>query len=108
MCVSTGSETSFRRQLSLLGRGRRATPSGNGHFLSHPAQNLNMRMTLDLDDRLLGSLAARHPGVPGSEAVDQAVRAYLEADSAERLRALAGSFPIEDVSTELRADDRIS
>jgi metal-responsive CopG/Arc/MetJ family transcriptional regulator len=69
---------------------------------------LHMRTTLDLEDRLLESLAARHPGVPRTEAIERAVRAYLEADSTRRLLELAGSFPIESVVKELRANDTTS
>jgi hypothetical protein len=65
-----------------------------------------MRTTLDLDDRLVESLVARNPGVPRTEAIQRALRAYLEADSVDRLLALAGTFDIEDVSEELRAVDR--
>jgi hypothetical protein len=65
-----------------------------------------MRTTLDLDDRLVESLVARHPGVPRTEAIERALRAYLETDSVERLLALAGSFDIEDVSQALRKADR--
>ena len=67
-----------------------------------------MRTTLDIDDLLVESLAARHPGVPRTEAIERAIRAYLEADSVEQLLSLAGSFPIEDVSAELRDVDRQS
>jgi hypothetical protein len=65
-----------------------------------------MRTTLDLDDRLVESLVARNPGVPRTEAIQRALRAYLEADSVDRLLALAGTFDIDDVSGELRAADR--
>jgi Bacterial antitoxin of type II TA system, VapB len=65
-----------------------------------------MRTTLDLDDLLVESLVARNPGVPRTEAIERAIRAYLEADSVGRLLALAGTFDITDVSTELRAVDR--
>jgi hypothetical protein len=65
-----------------------------------------MRTTLDLDDRLVEALVARNPGVPRTEAIQRALRAYLEADSVDRLLALAGTFDIEDVSGELRTADR--
>jgi Arc/MetJ family transcription regulator len=65
-----------------------------------------MRTTLDLDDELLAALLARHPGASKKEAVERAIREYLADDAVSRLRALAGSFPIEDVSLELRARDR--
>jgi hypothetical protein len=65
-----------------------------------------MRTTLDLDHLLVESLVARNPGVPRTEAIERAIRAYVEADSVERLLTLAGTFDITDVSTELRAVDR--
>ena len=65
-----------------------------------------MRTTLDLDDRLVESLVARNPGVPRTEAIQRALRAYLEADSVDRLLSLAGTFDIEDLSGNLRAVDR--
>jgi hypothetical protein len=65
-----------------------------------------MRATLDLDDRLVESLVARHPGVPRTEAIERALRAYLESDSVDRLLALAGTFDIVDLSEELREADR--
>jgi Arc/MetJ family transcription regulator len=65
-----------------------------------------MRTTLDLDDGLVAALLARHPELSKTEAIERAVRAYLAADAAERLRRLAGSFEIEDLSQELRALDR--
>jgi hypothetical protein len=65
-----------------------------------------MRTTLDLDDRLVESLVARNPGVPRTEAIQRALRAYLEADSVDRLLALAGTFDIEDVSGDMRSVDR--
>jgi hypothetical protein len=65
-----------------------------------------MRTTLDLDDRLVEALAARNPGVPRTEAIQRAIRAYLEADSVDRLLALAGTFDIDDISGKLRAADR--
>jgi hypothetical protein len=63
-------------------------------------------VTLDLDDLLVESLAPRHPGVSRTAAIERAIRAYLEADSVQQLLSLAGSFPIEDVSAELRDADR--
>jgi hypothetical protein len=65
-----------------------------------------MRTTLDLDDRLVESLMARNPGVPRTEAIQRALRTYLEGDSVERLLSLAGTFDITDVSGDLRAADR--
>ena len=66
----------------------------------------HMRTTLDIDDELLHALLARHPGVSKREAVERAIRSHLTEDAAERLRALAGSIDVEDVSAELRRHDR--
>ena len=66
----------------------------------------HMRTTLDLDDGLVDALMTRYPGVSRTEAIEQAIRAHLEADAVERLVARAGSFEIEDVSGLLRAVDR--
>ncbi|MGD9695514.1 MAG: type II toxin-antitoxin system VapB family antitoxin [Thermoleophilia bacterium] len=65
-----------------------------------------MRTTLELDDRLLAALMDRMPGRTKTEAIQEALRAYLAEDSASRLRALAGSFEIEDVSADMRTIDR--
>jgi Arc/MetJ family transcription regulator len=65
-----------------------------------------MRTTLDLDDDLLAALLARTPGLSKTEAIERALRAYLADDAAARLRGLAGSVEIADVSAELRARDR--
>ncbi len=65
-----------------------------------------MRTTLDLDDDLVAALLVRNPGSSKKEAVEEAIRAYLATDALDRLRALAGSFPIDDVSRELRRLDR--
>jgi hypothetical protein len=59
-----------------------------------------VRITVDLDDRVVEALLARYPGVPRAEAIERAVRVHLEASSVEGLLSLAGSFPIEDVSSE--------
>lgn len=66
----------------------------------------HMRTTLDLDDGLVDALMTRYPGVSRTEAIEQAIRAHLEADVVERLLAKAGSFDIEDVSGLLRDADR--
>jgi Arc/MetJ family transcription regulator len=65
-----------------------------------------MRTTLDIDDELLKSLLARHPGRSKREAVERAITEYLASDAAARTRALAGRVEIEDVSGELRRRDR--
>lgn len=67
-----------------------------------------MRTTLNLDDALVEALLERFPGVTKTEAIDWAVRAFLADDAAARLRALAGSIDIQDVSREMRDRDRHS
>lgn len=65
-----------------------------------------MRTTLDIDDGLMGALMERHLGKSKTEAIEEALRAYLAKDAIARLRSMAGHFEIEDASTELRAIDR--
>ncbi|MGI8595743.1 MAG: type II toxin-antitoxin system VapB family antitoxin [Thermoleophilaceae bacterium] len=65
-----------------------------------------MRTTLELDDNLLETLLARLPGRSKTEAIEVALRGYLATDAISRLREIAGSVDIEDVSQELRAADR--
>jgi Arc/MetJ family transcription regulator len=67
-----------------------------------------MRTTLDIDDDLLAALLARYPGSTKTEAIEAALRAYLADDAIARLRRLAGTVDIEDVSTIIRARDRRS
>lgn len=66
----------------------------------------HMRTTLDIDDSLLAALRARLPEKSKTEAIETAIRAYLASDSVDRLRSMAGSFEIRDVSSELRRSDR--
>jgi Arc/MetJ family transcription regulator len=66
-----------------------------------------MRTTLELDDELMNVLLARHPGASKREAVERAIRSYLEEDAATRVIGLLGQIDgIEDVSAELRKIDR--
>ena len=67
-----------------------------------------MRTTLDIDDDLLAALLARYPGSSKTEAIETALRAYLSEDAVSRLRRLAGTLDIEDVSATIRAHDRRS
>jgi hypothetical protein len=53
-------------------------------------------------------LLARYPGSSKTEAIEAALRAYLAEDAVSRLRHLAGTLDIEDVSTTSRAHDRRS
>ena len=70
------------------------------HIICH------MRTTLDLSDDIIEALKARHPELSKTEAIELAIRQYLTRGAAERLRELAGSFAIEDVSGDLRTTDR--
>lgn len=65
-----------------------------------------MRTTLDLDNALIDALLARHPDASKTEAIEIAVRSYLERGASSELRRLAGTLEIEDTSCELRRADR--
>jgi hypothetical protein len=65
-----------------------------------------MRTTLDIDDRLMESLMARHPGESKTKAVEAAIEEHLRRGSVDWLLANAGKIEIEDVSAEMRAIDR--
>lgn len=65
-----------------------------------------MRTTLELDDDLVQALLARHPGLSKTEAIQVAMRSYLADDARGRLRRIAGTVEIEDLSAGLRAVDR--
>lgn len=54
------------------------------------------------------TLLARLPGRSKTEAVEHAIGAFLGSDAVDRLKALAGTLDIEDVSGELRRGDRRS
>lgn len=65
-----------------------------------------MRTTLDIDDALLAALLDRLPGATKTEAIETAIESYVVSDARERLRELAGTIEIDDVSPELRSIDR--
>jgi hypothetical protein len=65
-----------------------------------------MRTTLDLDDRLMESLMARHPGASKTKAVEAAIAEHLRRGAVDWLLENAGKIEIEDVSREMRALDR--
>ena len=65
-----------------------------------------MRTTLDIDDDLLAALLARYPGRSKTEAIEAALRAHLADDAVSRLRSMAGTVDIVDVSASIRARDR--
>jgi hypothetical protein len=67
-----------------------------------------MRTTLDINDALMSALLDRLPGVSKTEAIERALRAFLADDATTRLRGLAGSLEIDDLSTTLRSHDRSS
>ena len=66
----------------------------------------HMRTTIELDDELVAALMARHPGIPRTEAIEIALHEYVEGGAARRLRELAGTVQVDDVSSELRHIDR--
>ena len=65
-----------------------------------------MRTTLDLDDRLMESLMARHPGVSKTKAVEAAIEEHVHRGAVDWLLKMRGKLDIEDVSKEMRAIDR--
>lgn len=65
-----------------------------------------MRTTLELDDRLMESLMARHPSESKTKAVEAAIEDHLRRGAVDWLLANAGEIEIEDASKELRAVDR--
>lgn len=65
-----------------------------------------MRTTLDIDDALLAALMDRLPDSTKTEAIETAIESYVVSDARERLRELAGTIEIDDVSPELRSIDR--
>jgi hypothetical protein len=67
-----------------------------------------MRTTLDLDDRLMDLLMARHPGASKTKAVEAAIEEHLRRGAVDWLLANAGTIEIEDVSAEMRSVDRRS
>jgi Arc/MetJ family transcription regulator len=65
-----------------------------------------MRTTLDLDDDLVTALVSRHPELTKTEAIEAAIRSYLNESAIDGLRRLAGTLDIEDLSEEFRHRDR--
>lgn len=64
-----------------------------------------IRTTLDIDDELMAALLARLPGRSKTSAIEHAVAAFLAGDAVDRLRALAGTMEVDDLSQELRRLD---
>ena len=65
-----------------------------------------MRTTLDLDDHLMRSLMARHPGESKTKAVEAAIADHVRRGAVDWLLENAGRIEIDDVITEMRAFDR--
>jgi Arc/MetJ family transcription regulator len=65
-----------------------------------------MRTTLDIDDRLMEALMIRHPGETKTKAVEAAIESYVRRGAVDWFLAHAGEIEIEDVSAEMRAEDR--
>jgi hypothetical protein len=65
-----------------------------------------IRTTLDIDDDLMTTLLARLPGRSKTDAIEYTIEVFLANDSVDRLKKLAGTLEIDDVSGELRARDR--
>ncbi|MFN2388678.1 MAG: type II toxin-antitoxin system VapB family antitoxin [Actinomycetota bacterium] len=63
-----------------------------------------MRTTLDIDDRLLRALLARHPGLTKRAAVEIAIRQYVTEEATDGVRRLAGTLEVEDVTPERKSD----
>ncbi len=65
-----------------------------------------MRTTLDIDDDLMGALLSRFPDRSKTDAIEHAITSFLAAEATQRLRDLAGTLDIDDLSASLRAGDR--
>lgn len=65
-----------------------------------------MRTTIDIDEHLMESLMARHPGQSKTKAVEAAIAEHVRRGAADRLLELQGKLDIEDVSAEMRTIDR--
>ena len=66
-----------------------------------------MRTTLDIDDRLLGSLMERLPGTSKTRAIEVAIEQYLAADAYDGLRDMGGSieFDVDAFAAARGADE---
>jgi hypothetical protein len=65
-----------------------------------------IRTTLDIDDDLMRTLLDRLPGRSKTDAIEHAIEVFLADDAVDRLKSLAGTMEIEDLSHELRTLDR--
>jgi len=66
-----------------------------------------MRTTLDIDDRLMGSLLERLPGASKTRAIETAIEQYLAADAYDGLRDMGGKleFDVDAFAAGRRADE---
>lgn len=62
----------------------------------------------DSGEAELAALRALHPDVPIGELRKMAYRSLLEAGAAARVKALAGTLSIEDLSVDMRRRDRMT
>jgi hypothetical protein len=74
-------------------------------LICHPGA---IRTTLDVDDQLIMTLLARLPGRSKTDAIEHAIEAFLANDSVERLKQLAGTMDVQDVSHDLRKLDHMA
>jgi hypothetical protein len=74
-----------------------------GGSICHPDA---IRTTLDIDDELMRTLLDRLPGRSKTDAIEHAIEAFLADDAVGRLRGMAGTMEIADLSHELRTLDR--
>jgi hypothetical protein len=65
-----------------------------------------IRTTLDIDDDLMRTLLDRLPGRSKTDAIEHAIEVFLADDAVDRLKSLAGTMEIDDLSHELRMLDR--
>jgi hypothetical protein len=65
-----------------------------------------IRTTLDIDGDLMTTLLARLPDRSKTDAIEHAIQVFLANDSVERLKRLAGTLEIDDLSVQLRSSDR--
>ncbi len=65
-----------------------------------------IRTTLDIDDDLMRTLLDRLPGRSKTDAIEHAIEVFLADDAVDRLKSLADTMEIEDLSHELRMLDR--
>lgn len=63
-----------------------------------------VRTTLDLDDDLIAALRAKYPDMSKTEAIETAIADHLRRSAYQRLRSLAGTLDLDDVSVERKHD----